>query len=95
MMPHMKRIVGGSAATPGSWPWMVLLVDDLGYISGSGAIIGSHTIITSAQHFEGYVIDVIGTNFKLLMTMLMMTTISKMVITMKIMAMVLCLNVCY
>ena len=49
-----KRIVGGKEAVPGSWPWMVMIVDDLGYISGSGAIIGSRTILTSAQHFEGY-----------------------------------------
>jgi secreted trypsin-like serine protease len=48
-----KRIVGGSIAVPGSWPWMSLLVDDLGFISGSGAVIDSHVILTSAQHFEG------------------------------------------
>jgi len=32
----------------------VLMVDDLGYISGSGVMIDSHVILTSAQHFEGY-----------------------------------------
>jgi len=48
-----KRIVGGTAATQGSWPWMVLLVDDDGYITGSGAIIGPRTIMTSAQLFKG------------------------------------------
>lgn len=31
----------------------VLLVDDLGYISGSGVLIQEHVILTSAQHFEG------------------------------------------
>jgi len=32
-----------------------MLVDDLGYIAGSGAILNSHTILTAAQNFEGYV----------------------------------------
>jgi len=48
-----KRIVGGKVAVPGSWPWMSMLVDDLGFISGSGSIIDQHVILTSAQHFEG------------------------------------------
>ncbi|XP_052820910.1 chymotrypsinogen A-like [Mya arenaria] len=54
VQPKTKRIVGGQTATPGSWPWMTLIVDSLGYISGSGAIIDSHVILTSAQHFEGW-----------------------------------------
>jgi len=29
-----------------------MLVDDLGYISGSGAILGSNVIMTAAQIFE-------------------------------------------
>jgi len=53
VQPITSRIVGGQVATPGSWPWMVLLVDDLGFISGSGAVIDPHVILTSAQHFEG------------------------------------------
>lgn len=53
VQPITKRIVGGKVATPGSWPWTVLLVDDLGFISGSGALIDQHVILTSAQHFEG------------------------------------------
>ncbi|KAH3871591.1 chymotrypsinogen A-like [Dreissena polymorpha] len=53
VQPITKRIVGGQVAVPGSWPWMVLVVDSLGYISGSGSIIDQHVILTSAQHFEG------------------------------------------
>jgi len=30
-----------------------MIVDNLGFISGSGAIIDPHVILTSAQHFEG------------------------------------------
>ncbi|XP_052760772.1 coagulation factor XI-like [Mya arenaria] len=48
-----KRIVGGTAAVQGSWPWMVLFSDDQGYISGAGAILGPRTIMTSAQMFKG------------------------------------------
>ena len=33
--------------------FQVMIVDDLGYISGSGAVIGQNVILTSAQHFEG------------------------------------------
>ncbi|KAH3872497.1 anionic trypsin-2-like isoform X2 [Dreissena polymorpha] len=54
VQPITNRIVGGQVARPGSWPWVVLLVDDLGYISGSGVMIDSHVILTSAQHFEGF-----------------------------------------
>ncbi|XP_052785094.1 plasma kallikrein-like [Mya arenaria] len=57
VQPIQSRIVGGVVATPGSWPWLVLLVDDLGYISGSGVLIDQHVILTSAQHFEGYGYD--------------------------------------
>jgi len=53
VQPVGTRIVGGQVATPGSWPWTVLMVDDLGFISGSGALIDQHVILTSAQHFEG------------------------------------------
>lgn len=53
VQPITNRIVGGQIAKPGSWPWMVLLVDDLGFISGSGAVIHPNVILTSAQHFEG------------------------------------------
>ena len=31
------------------------MVDALGFISGTGAIINPYVILTSAQHFEGYV----------------------------------------
>lgn len=31
-----------------------MLVDDLGYIAGSGAILNSQVILTAAQNFEGY-----------------------------------------
>lgn len=51
--PITTRIVGGIVAKPGSWPWTVLLADAIGFISGSGALIHPHIILTSAQHFEG------------------------------------------
>ncbi|KAL4240264.1 Tryptase beta-2 [Mactra antiquata] len=53
VQPITNRIVGGQTATPGSWPWATLLADSLGFISGTGAIINPHVILTSAQHFEG------------------------------------------
>ena len=31
------------------------MVDSIGLLSGNGAIIHPHIIISSAQHFEGYV----------------------------------------
>ena len=33
--------------------FQVLIVDDLGYIKGSGAIVHPNVIVTSAQFFEG------------------------------------------
>ena len=38
--------------------FQVLMVDSIGLLSGTGAIIHPHTIISSAQHFEGYVLCV-------------------------------------
>ena len=35
--------------------FQVLMVDTYGLLSGTGAIIHPHIIISSAQHFEGYV----------------------------------------
>ncbi|KAH3847953.1 hypothetical protein DPMN_090289 [Dreissena polymorpha] len=48
-----KRIVGGSAAVQGSWPWMVMIADDASIISGAGSILGPRVIMTSAQVFKG------------------------------------------
>ncbi|XP_045213760.1 chymotrypsinogen A-like isoform X2 [Mercenaria mercenaria] len=53
VQPKTSRIVGGTVAVPGSWPWMTLIADSFGFISGSGAIIDSNVVLTSAQHFEG------------------------------------------
>lgn len=53
VQPITNRIVGGQVAVPGSWPWLTLLVDDLGFISGSGVIIHPFVVLTSAQHFLG------------------------------------------
>ena len=38
--------------------FQVLMVDTYGLLSGTGAIIHPHIIISSAQHFEGYVLCV-------------------------------------
>ena len=35
--------------------FQVLMADSIGFISGTGAIIHPNIIISSAQHFEGYV----------------------------------------
>nr|ADA61200.1 serine protease [Sinohyriopsis cumingii] len=57
VQPITKRIVGGKEAAQGSWPWMVMIValtNDLRLIvEGSGSILGTHVILTTAQHFEG------------------------------------------
>ncbi|KAH3714944.1 chymotrypsinogen A-like [Dreissena polymorpha] len=52
VQPITKRLVGGQVAIPGSWPWMVLVTDSLGYIYGSGSIIDQHVILTSAHIFH-------------------------------------------
>ncbi|KAH3869477.1 plasma kallikrein-like [Dreissena polymorpha] len=62
VQPVTNRIVGGTMAAPGSWPWMVMIVDDSDFISGSGAIIDQHVILTSAQHFEGFGFSVFDLN---------------------------------
>ncbi|KAL3875567.1 hypothetical protein ACJMK2_033508 [Sinanodonta woodiana] len=53
VQPVTNRIVGGVESTPYSWPYVTLLEDDLGYISGSATILNAHVLVTSAQHFEG------------------------------------------
>ncbi|XP_060571115.1 chymotrypsinogen A-like [Ruditapes philippinarum] len=65
VQPQMSRIVGGTVAVPGSWPWVTLIADSLGFISGSGVIIDSNVILTSAQHFEGVGYSVFDLNLHL------------------------------
>ncbi|XP_060597834.1 chymotrypsinogen A-like [Ruditapes philippinarum] len=53
VQPITSRVVGGTPARPGSWPWMVLIADDLGFVTGSGVLLHPNVILTSAQNFEG------------------------------------------
>ncbi|XP_060607061.1 prostasin-like isoform X2 [Ruditapes philippinarum] len=46
--PLGKRIVGGTEANPGSWPWMVMLKKN-GRIKCGGSILDSHIILTAAH----------------------------------------------
>ncbi|KAL3875568.1 hypothetical protein ACJMK2_033509 [Sinanodonta woodiana] len=53
VQPITTRIVGGVESAANSWPYVTLVVDDLGYIAGSATILNEHVLVTSAQHFEG------------------------------------------
>ncbi|KAJ8389569.1 hypothetical protein AAFF_G00118060 [Aldrovandia affinis] len=47
-----SRIVGGSPATPGSWPWLVNLRLDGGLMCG-GVLVDSTWVVTAAHCFSG------------------------------------------
>ncbi|XP_052789016.1 plasma kallikrein-like [Mya arenaria] len=59
IQPVTTRIVGGTTAVPGSWPYVVMITDPQGYIIGSGAILHPHVILTAAQNFvlPGFVVS--------------------------------------
>lgn len=49
-----SRIVGGSPAPPGSWPWLVNLQLDGGLMCG-GVLVDSSWVVTAAHCFARYV----------------------------------------
>lgn len=56
------RIVGGSPAPPGSWPWLVNLQLDGGLMCG-GVLVESSWVVTAAHCFAGSVLWVISFPF--------------------------------
>lgn len=47
------RVVGGSAAKPGSYPWMAMLTNQYGDFFCGGTIITNNIILTAAHCVEG------------------------------------------
>ncbi|XP_012940643.1 serine protease hepsin [Aplysia californica] len=54
--PMIHRVVGGSVAPMGSWPWTVMLLE-LGSQVCGGAILSENLVLTAAHCFEGKSID--------------------------------------
>ena len=48
-----KRVVGGSIAAKGSWPWIAAIVDDDGPFCG-GTLISNQHVLTAAHCFLEY-----------------------------------------
>lgn len=54
------RIVGGSTASSGAWPWLVRL-----HLGGlplcGGVLVAASWVLTAAHCFSGYVVEIPGT----------------------------------
>ena len=56
---HSPRILGGEAAVPHSWPWIVQLVDQSGDLVCGGTLITDTWVLTAAHCCEGKHLTVI------------------------------------